>query len=169
MCDDPSVRTTIRRYRSADEESVLDFALRAWAPVFASLEAELGSELFARLHHGEDGWRGHQQAAIRRTLADASMVSWVAERGPAVVGFVSSRLTDDPEVGEIYMLAVDPDHQAHGVGTRLTETATNWLRRSGARVAMVETGGDPGHSAARRTYEKAAYRLLPVARYFKAL
>jgi ribosomal protein S18 acetylase RimI-like enzyme len=163
------VQPTIRRYRPADEESVVGFALRAWAPVFSSLEAELGGELFARLHHGEGGWRARQEAAIRRTLADASMATWVAESGAAVVGFVSSRLAEDPEIGEIFMLAVDPDHQAQGVGTRLTQTATDWLRQSGARVAFIEPGGDSGHAAARRTYEKAAYRMLPVARYFKAL
>jgi len=37
------------------------------------------------------------------------------------------------------------------------------------RVAMVETGGDPGHAAARRTYEKAGFTLVPIARYFKNL
>jgi hypothetical protein len=37
------------------------------------------------------------------------------------------------------------------------------------KVAMVETGGDPGHAAARRTYEKAGYVHLPIARYFKNL
>jgi hypothetical protein len=37
------------------------------------------------------------------------------------------------------------------------------------QVAMVETGGDPGHAPARRACEKADYTLLPVARYFKAL
>jgi hypothetical protein len=37
------------------------------------------------------------------------------------------------------------------------------------RVAMVETGGDPGHAAARHVYERAGYRLLQVARYFKEL
>jgi RimJ/RimL family protein N-acetyltransferase len=36
-------------------------------------------------------------------------------------------------------------------------------------VAMVETGGDPGHAASRRTYEKAGFVLLPIARYFKML
>jgi hypothetical protein len=35
--------------------------------------------------------------------------------------------------------------------------------------AMVETGGDPGHAAARRTYEKVGYVHLPIARYFKKL
>lgn len=36
-------------------------------------------------------------------------------------------------------------------------------------VAMVETGGDPGHERARHTYEKAGFELLPAARYFKKL
>jgi hypothetical protein len=37
------------------------------------------------------------------------------------------------------------------------------------RVAMVETGGDPGHASARHVYEQAGYQLLQVARYFKNL
>jgi hypothetical protein len=36
-------------------------------------------------------------------------------------------------------------------------------------VAMVETGGDPGHERARYTYEKVGFELFPVARYFKKL
>lgn len=67
------------------------------------------------------------------------------------------------------MLAVDPDDQGHGAGTDLTDFATDWLRGAGMQVAMVETGGDPGHAPARRVYEKADYRPLPVTRYFKAL
>jgi len=37
------------------------------------------------------------------------------------------------------------------------------------KVAMVETGGDPGHAPARHVYEKAGYTLLPIARYYKNL
>jgi RimJ/RimL family protein N-acetyltransferase len=36
-------------------------------------------------------------------------------------------------------------------------------------MAMVETGGDPGHERARHTYEKVGFELFPVARYFKKL
>lgn len=36
-------------------------------------------------------------------------------------------------------------------------------------VAMGETGGDPGHAAARRVYEKHRFRLLPIAGYFKTV
>ena len=50
-------------------------------------------------------------------------------------------------------------------GTRLTTFALDRMRD----VAMVETGGDPGHAPARRSYEKAGFTLLPIGRYFKAL
>ena len=129
----------------------------------------LGAELSARLHGGEDGWRGYQETAVRRALTDASISTWVAEVEATVVGFVSAHLTGDRQIGEIFMLAVDPEQQGEGIGTTLTEVATDWLRASGALVALVETGGDPGHAPARRVYEKAAYTMLPIARYFRLL
>jgi GNAT superfamily N-acetyltransferase len=72
-------------------------------------------------------------------------------------------------MGEISMLAVDPDHQGSGIGTALSKFALDRLRDAGMKVAMVEKGGEPGHAAARRTYERAGYVLLPIARYFKCL
>ena len=95
---------------------------------------------------------------------------WVAEVDAGAVGFVTIDL-DRPErgMGEISMLAVDPEHQGGGIGTALTEFALDRLKDAGMKVAMVETGGDPGHAAARRTYEKAGYVHLPIARYFKNL
>ena len=67
------------------------------------------------------------------------------------------------------MLAVSPDSQQQGLGTALTEVATEWLRERGMRVAYISTGGDTGHAPARRVYEKASYTLYPSAQYFKAL
>lgn len=94
---------------------------------------------------------------------------WVAEVGGGTVGFVAIKLHHEDSMGEIYMLAVDPDYQGDGIGTALTEFALDRIQDSGMMVAMVETGGDPGHAAARRTYEKAGYVQLPIARYFKNL
>ena len=156
----------IRAYRPSDEGAVVELSLRAWAPVFASLEAILGSELFVRLH---GDWRRYQEAAVRKALGDQDMTIYVADTGQ-VVGFVAARIADaERRLGEIYMLAVDPESQRHGVGTALTEHATSFLRDAGMRVAMIATGGDPGHAAARRVYEKAAYTPLPTASYFKSL
>jgi GNAT superfamily N-acetyltransferase len=67
------------------------------------------------------------------------------------------------------MIAVDPNSQNHGLGTTMTNLATDWMRAAGMRVAMIGTGGDPGHAPARRVYEKAGYTAIPVANYFMAL
>jgi hypothetical protein len=91
------MRPRIRQFRGRDAEAVIDFSLRACAPVFASIEQALSSGIFGRLH---PDWRVHQ---------------------------------------------------GRGIGTALTEFALDRLKDAGMRVAMVETGGDPGHAAARRT------------------
>ena len=44
------MRQRIRPFEDRDTEAVVDFSLRAWAPVFAPLERVLGSEIFRRLH-----------------------------------------------------------------------------------------------------------------------
>jgi GNAT superfamily N-acetyltransferase len=72
-------------------------------------------------------------------------------------------------LGEIVMVAVDPRAQGRGVGSALTEHATAWLREQGMRVAMINTGGDPGHEPARRTYDRLGFRSFPNALYFRAL
>ena len=156
----------IREYRAEDEETVVGLSLRAWAPVFISLGQILGREISARLH---GDWRRYQENAVRTVLADRTVQVWVAGAEGAATGFVAATLHSERIIGEIVMLAVDPDAQDRGTGTALTEFATGWLRDAGMRIAMVETGGDDGHSPARRVYEKADYVLLPVARYFKAL
>jgi len=163
-----AIRPRIRPFDDGDADAVVGLSLRAWAPVFASLEQALGSEIFRRQH---PDWREDQRRAVEAVCATQKGRVWVAEVGGAgAVGFVAVEL-HHPErsMGEISMLAVDPDYQGGGIGTALTEFALDRLKDAGMTVAMVEMGGDPGHAAARRTYEKAGYVLLPIARYFKNL
>jgi GNAT superfamily N-acetyltransferase len=160
------MKERIRVYAPEDEEPIVELSLRAWAPVFESLERVLGREIFVRLH---GDWRPYQERAVRDTLADETMMVWVAEGECGVVAFVAARLHPERRIGEISMLAVEPDDQLRGTGTALTEFATDRLRDAGMIVAMVDTVGDPGHAPARRVYEKAGYTPLPVVRYFRAL
>ena len=157
----------IRPFEERDAAAVVDLSLRAWAPVFASLERVLGSAVFGRLH---TDWREDQRRAVEHVCASQETRVWVAEVDGETVGFVATGVFD-PErgMGEISMLAVDPNQQAGGIGTALTEFALGSLKDDGMRVALVETGGDPGHAQARRTYESAGFTLLPIARYFKNL
>jgi GNAT superfamily N-acetyltransferase len=161
------MRPRIRPFEDRDTEAVVDLSLRAWAPVFASLEQVLGSEVFGRLH---PDWREDQRRAVQDVLAAKKGRVWVAEVDGTALGFVAIEVFDpERSMGETSMLAVDPDYEGGGIGTALTKFALDRLKDAGMKVAMVETGGDPGHAAARRTYEKAGYVLLPIARYFKNL
>ena len=156
----------IRAYRDGDAARVVALSLRAWEPIFESIEAILGPTIFRRLH---PDWRSDQERAVQEVLTTATDEVWVAEVKERVIGFVAVRLNRQRRLGEVYMIAVDPAHQNDGIGTQLTAFALAWIKSEGMAVAMVETGGDPGHAPARRTYEKAGFSLLPVARYFKAL
>jgi ribosomal protein S18 acetylase RimI-like enzyme len=158
---------TLREYRPSDQESVVELSLHAWEPVFDALEEALGRELFLRLR---GDWRAGQARDVRDVLGDTDQRVWVAEDAARrIIGFVAARLRPEHGLGEIYMIAVDPDAQRQGVGTALTGVATDWLRQTGMRVAMIETGGDRGHAPARRLYEKAGYTPLPAVRFFKSL
>ena len=70
-------------------------------------------------------------------------------------------------MGEIYVLAVDPQHQGKGLGHALIQHSIERIRTGGMRMVMVETGNDPGHAAARGLYEGTGFKRWPVARYFK--
>ena len=156
----------IRRFHAEDAPSIVELSLRAWAPVFESIEQALGNEIFRRLH---PDWRVSQQEAVERVCASEKAQVWVGEEDRVTAGFVALYLDPESTIGEIYMLAVDPGYQALGIGTSLTSFALDRIREAGKTVALVETGGDPGHAPARRTYEKADFRHVSVARYFKAL
>ncbi len=136
-----SIQPRIRPFDDRDAEAVVDLSLRAWAPVFASLEQALGSEIFRRQH---PNWREDQRRAVEAVCASQEKRVWVAEVHGSTVGFVAIEL-HHPErsMGEISMLAVDPDYQGIGIGTALTEFALDRLKDAGMTVAMVETGETP--------------------------
>jgi ribosomal protein S18 acetylase RimI-like enzyme len=161
------MRPQVRPLDDRDAGAVVGLSLRAWTPVFASIEQALGSEIYGRLY--PDGWRASQRQAVEAVCASQEKRVWVAEVDGTPVGFVAVELHPESSMGEIHMLAVDPDYQGNCIGTALTEFALARIKEAGMAVAMVETGGDPGHAAARRTYEKAGYLHLPIARYFKNL
>ena len=142
-------------------------SLRAWEPVFASLRKVLGDDVFLRLH---PDWKEDQADEVRSACANEERDVFVAVTGGRPVGFVAVALNVFHEgMGAIDIIGVDPDHQRHGIGSRLTEFATEHMRNRGMDIAVVETGGDPGHQPARAAYEAARFTLLPIARYFRLL
>jgi ribosomal protein S18 acetylase RimI-like enzyme len=157
----------IREFREGDLETVVEFSLRAWAAVFASVRSVLGDDIFLRLH---PDWRANQAEAIRSSCTNDERDVFVAVANAAPVGFVAIALNAFHErMGVIEIIGVDPDYQRRGISSRLTEFAAEHMRSRGMDIAVVETGGDPGHAPARAAYESAGFTLLPIARYFRLL
>ncbi|MCU1465923.1 MAG: hypothetical protein JWM72_1851 [Actinomycetia bacterium] len=161
-----SVRVRIRPFNPSETVAVVDLSLRAWAPVHISIREALGPAINDAL---QPDWRAKQQRDAEDVLSAPGSNVWVADANATVAGFVAVRIHDDRRIGEIDMLAVDPFHQGAGIGTALTRFALDWIKASDISVAMVGTGADPGHAPARRTYEKAGMKLVPMARYFMKL
>jgi len=155
----------IRQMRDGDADDVAALSLRAWAPVFDSLRDAMGDRLFDHIYRGD--WRAYQEADVRR--ACNAYHTLVAERDGEVVGFTAIDISDGRQEGEIYMLAVDPSAQGLGFGTQLTTAAVGVIRDAGFAIALVGTGGDPGHAAARATYRKAGFTPVPSEHLFLLL
>jgi GNAT superfamily N-acetyltransferase len=148
-------------------DAVVRLSLRAWTPVFESIQNAMDADVYQVFY--PEHWRVSQQKAIEDVCAAEDTNVWVAVVSGSAVGFVAVKLDPESSLGEIYMVAVDPDFQGHGIGSALIEFALAWMKEAGMSVAMVETGDDPGHAPARRTYEKLGFGLFPIARYFKKL
>ncbi|WP_228061505.1 GNAT family N-acetyltransferase [[Phormidium] sp. LEGE 05292] len=157
----------IEPYEAKQLDTIIRLSLRAWTPVFESIQNVMDLDVYRELYPND--WRVSQQKAVEAVCTAEDSNVWVALDAGSITGFVAVKLDAEIRMGEIYMVAVDPDFQGRGIGSALTQFALDWMKEARMSIAMVETGGDPGHAPARRTYEKLGFRLLPIARYFKKL
>ena len=137
-------------------------------PVFASLEGAVGTDVFRRLF---PDWRAAQAKAVETVCTTPEHAVWVAVLDERPVGFVASALIDEDaaQAGEVVMIAVDPAHQGAGVAASLLTHALAELQAQGIELAVIATGGDPGHAPARALYEKFGFAGLPLVRYYRQL
>jgi GNAT superfamily N-acetyltransferase len=146
---------------------VLELSLRAWAPVFEAMRLAVPAFVYDSFY--PQGWEQRQLDDLGAVLdSDPGQVD-VAVVDGVVAGWLCTRIHPEDRMGEIYVLAVDPSQQRRGVGTALMRHAFERVRDAGMGMVMVETGGDPGHAAARASYEAVGFERWPVARYFKNL
>lgn len=157
----------IRPLAGDDIGDVVRLSLLAWAPVFDSFRQVLGPRIYELVY---PDWRAQQREVVERYCRDAEKAPvLVAEVDGLVVGFIAYSVDLQDKTGEVELLAVHPDHQNRGIGTELNRFVLDRMRERGVALAVVGTGGGPGHAPARRSYEKAGYTRLPLVRYYKAL
>ena len=155
----------IRRYEADQEDAVIALSMRAWGPVFPKMRAAVPAYVYDAFY--PEGWEARQTDDVTNLLRDEAVKTWVAVEGGDVVGYVGVRIHPEDSMGEIYIIAVDPAQQRRGISQALMETGFAHMREAGMKMAMVETGGDPGHAPSRATYEAAGFERGRMARYFK--
>ena len=145
-------RYTVRAFEPGrDEEAWLDLNARAFA------------------HHPEQGslTRGDLDQRMRQPWWDpAGLILIVDADDPDHL--VASHWTKvdppDGEVGEVYVVAVSPDHQGEGLGRAVTVLGLDHLRAQGlARVVLYV---DEENTAAVRTYRGLGFHDVEVHRQF---
>jgi ribosomal protein S18 acetylase RimI-like enzyme len=157
----------IRPFTPEDLPHLIDLSIRAWAPVFASIRDVLGDDIFLRLH---PDWEAGQAHAVKESCTSDERDAFVAVMDDHPVGFVTIALNAyHDRMGVIDIIGVDPAHHREGIASALTSHALAHMRGNGMDIAVVETGGDPGHAPARAAYSAMGFTLLPISRYFRLL
>ncbi len=84
-----------------------------------------------------------------------------------LAGFCWTKVHTDPvPMGEIYVIAVDPNHAGKGLGRQLTVAGLQSLADRGLRVGMLFVDAD--NTTAVRLYEKLGFRIDHVTRAYGA-
>ena len=121
----------IEPYDPSHLDTVIRLSLRAWTPVFDSIQNAMNADVYQAFY--PDSWRVSQQKAIEDVCAAEDTNVWVAIDSGSTVGFVAVKLDSESSMGEIYMVAVDPDFQGRGIGSSLIEFALDWMKDVGDR------------------------------------
>ncbi|WP_421657822.1 GNAT family N-acetyltransferase [Leptothermofonsia sp. ETS-13] len=77
-----------------------------------------------------------QQKAVEDICAAEDTNLWVAIDADSTVGFVAMKLHSEDSMGEIYMVAVDPDFQCRGIGSAFDEHCAQPLNLCGGKVGI---------------------------------
>ena len=158
---------SIRPVSHDDIEELVQLSLLAFTPVSHSFEQVLGARIYPLIY---PDWDRQQREEVERVCKDeAKNFVWIAEVDGMITGFIAYTLNSENKTGEVELLAVHPGYQNRGIGTELNNFVLEKLKESDMKIAVVATGGDPGHAPARRSYEKAGYTALPLVRYYKDL
>ena len=158
----------IRDLAPGDVDAIVEIALAAWKPIFASFRQILGDEMFALAC---PDWPRDKERQVRRACEpDSSAMVSVAEGDARVVGFITFYADHESRTGTIGNNAVHPDCQGRGIGPSMYQHAFDRLRELGMQLVTVTTGRDPSHAPARRAYEKAGFSAqFPWVTYYHKL
>ncbi len=124
----------------------------------------LNNRAFAK--HPDQG--GQSESRFREGLDQ----DWVRPEGIRIyevdnkmAGFCWTRIHQEPPLGEIYVIGIDPDFHGQRLGGPITAAGLHWLQNQGLETAMlyVEANNEP----ALATYERLGFRIVRTDRSWR--
>jgi GNAT superfamily N-acetyltransferase len=138
---------TVREATAADADAIGRVHAETWRAAYAGVLPEPAFDVEAR----QRSWR---EAFARERPATSAV--FVAELDGGVVGFAGVGASrDEPGVGELFTIYVDPMHWGTGSGRALISHAEQALRASGFAEAMLWVL--EGNERAERFYRAAGW------------
>ena len=141
-----------------------------WRPFVPGADDEAWLEVNNRAFD----WHPEQGGWTRSMLTDHFTEPWfdpagflIHERDGRLAAFCWTKVhgDEDPPLGEIYVIAVDPDFHGTGLGKLITVAALDWLHRErGVTVGMLYV--DSANEPAVRLYEKLGFTVHHIDRAY---
>jgi ribosomal protein S18 acetylase RimI-like enzyme len=142
---------TIRPATEADLEPIIAIARRIWT---MGMSKRLQDRFGVQGGREWDDWTAQDIGGSVRQRLDTCLV---AEVDGQVAGWVTWSISRERNQGQVGYNGVAPEFRGHGLGTKLVQLALDKIRESGVPLAVVITGLDDGHAAARHVYEKCGF------------
>jgi ribosomal protein S18 acetylase RimI-like enzyme len=158
----------IRTFTQHDLARLTELTIETFGPYYEDHFRPLVGEVVFANQHG--AWREDYHVLVAG-LDDPERHKHVAvaEDGTDIVGYVAWSVDPARRNGTVTILAVAGAHRRRNTGTALCEHAFAAMRRDGAEVVEIGTGGDPFHAPARALYERLGCTPLPVTVYYRTL
>jgi ribosomal protein S18 acetylase RimI-like enzyme len=124
----------IRTFRESDRELLKDITERTFDKV--SIDAAI-EERYGLV--GTNNWAARKRRHIDWDCDANPDGIFVAEDDGKVIGYITTRVDRETDIGWIPNLAVDPASQGKGVGKQLMDAALQYLRDEGMQGVRIET------------------------------
>lgn len=142
---------TYRPATEADLPAIIAIARRIWT---MGMTKRLEDRFGVQGGRPWDEWTAQDIGGAVKARLDTCLV---AEVDGQVAGWVTWSINRERKQGQIGYNGVAPEFRGLGIGTVLVQMALDQLRAAGLPLAIVITGLDEGHAAARRVYEKCGF------------